>query len=142
MHLSLHMLWPMNCIPRLCLGCLSPPCQNKTMDAKPGLGGCSVGASNMDTKLGFLYLCGYKTWLQNLVQLSLDTTPKTPALVEQFYFDVLLVGACMSLCVGAHMRLYVRIGFGSPLIFVLVRSLFRPHANAGPSLSFPHQLGK
>ena len=67
---------------------------------------------NPDTKLGFLYLRGYKTWVQNLVQLSLDTTPKTPALVEQFYFDVLFVGACMSVCVGAHMRLYVHMDSG------------------------------
>ena len=63
-------------------------------------------------KLGFLYLRGYKTWLQNLVQLSLDTTPERPALVEQFYFDVLLVGACISVCVGAHMRLYVHMDSG------------------------------
>ena len=30
-------------------------------------------------ELGFLYLRGYKTWLQNLVLLNLDTTPERPA---------------------------------------------------------------
>ena len=33
-------------------------------------------------------------------------------------------------------------GFGNLLIFVFVCSLFKPHAHAGPSLSFPHQVGK
>ena len=60
------MLWPMNCIPRLCMGCLSPPSQNKTMDAKPGLGGCCVGASNLYTNLDSCTCAdtkpGYKTW--------------------------------------------------------------------------------
>ena len=48
------------------LGCLSLLCQNKTMDAKPGLGGCSVGASNLDTNLDSCTCAdtkpGYKTW--------------------------------------------------------------------------------
>ena len=63
-------------------------------------------------ELGFLYLRGYKTWLQNLVLLSLDTTPERPALVEQFYLDVLLVGACFSVCVGAHIRMFVHLDSG------------------------------
>ena len=82
------------------------------MDAKPGLGGCGVGASNLDMNLDSCSCAdtkpGYETWLY----LAWIRHLRARLWLNNFYLDVLLVGACFSVCVGALIRMFVHLDSG------------------------------